>query len=245
MKSQDDFKDSKGKKLERDKFSKNKFMIQHYAGQVPYKIDNWLTKNIDPLNDDLKDVLFASKIDLVSKLFAQDIKDRDNSDVKKRGTRFQTVSVTYKAQLDTLMKILNQTDPHFIRCIIPNHDKTGGYLNNNLIIDQLRCNGVIEGIRITRKGYPGRIVFPAFVQRYGCLCDGKTLSQATTLRNKAELILQAAKFKETAQYKIGLTKVFLKAAQEANLEKLRDARVSEIILHVQAAARGYLAKKKL
>jgi myosin heavy chain 9/10/11/14 len=243
MKSQDNFKDSKGQKLKKDRFAKNKFIITHYAGEVPYKIDNWLTKNIDPLNDDLKDVLYASKNDLMSKLFQQDIKDRGDSQKKTRGTKFMTVSQTYKEQLSSLMNVLYNTDPHFIRCIIPNHDKCGGYLYNPLIIDQLRCNGVIEGIRITRKGYPGRLFFQAFVQRYGCLCDAKTLNSGQTVRIKSELILQAVKLQETKQYKIGTKKVFLKASVEAYLEKVRDERVAEIILAVQAAARGYLAKK--
>jgi len=69
------------------------------------------------------------------------------------------------------------------------------------------------------------------------------LNSGQTPRIKSELILQAIKFKETFQYKIGNTKVFLKATQEAVLEKLRDVRIAEIILSVQSAARGYLAKR--
>jgi len=43
-----------------------------------------------------------------------------------RSTRkgmFRTVGQTYKEQLTRLMQTLNNTNPNFVRCIIPNHEK--------------------------------------------------------------------------------------------------------------------------
>lgn len=83
----------------------------------------------------------------------------------KKGGSFQTVSNRHKEQLNKLMTMLYSTTPHFVRCIIPNEEKKPGQVDANLILHQLRCNGVLEGIRICRKGFPNRMPFDEFKQR--------------------------------------------------------------------------------
>ena len=82
---------------------------------------------------------------------------------------FRTVSQLYKEQLTKLMATLRNTNPNFVRCIIPNHEKRAGKIDAPLVLDQLRCNGVLEGIRICRQGFPNRIPFQEFRQRYELL----------------------------------------------------------------------------
>ncbi|KPM05189.1 myosin heavy chain, skeletal muscle or cardiac muscle-like protein 2 [Sarcoptes scabiei] len=41
-----------------------------------------------------------------------------------------------------------------------------GVIDAHLVMHQLTCNGVLEGIRICRKGFPNRMVYPDFKQRY-------------------------------------------------------------------------------
>ena len=71
---------------------------------------------------------------------------------------FKTVSSAFRSQLDQLLTTLNSTDPHFIRCIVPNNHKTPLLLDSALVMHQLTCNGVLEGIRICRRGFPNRCV---------------------------------------------------------------------------------------
>lgn len=76
-----------------------------------------------------------------------------------------TVSMIYRESLNNLMTMLNTTHPHFIRCIIPNEKKQSGLIDAALVLNQLTCNGVLEGIRICRKGFPNRTLHFEFVQR--------------------------------------------------------------------------------
>ena len=79
---------------------------------------------------------------------------------------FKTVSSAFRSQLDKLLTTLNSTDPHFIRCIVPNNFKTPLLLDSALVMHQLTCNGVLEGIRICRRGFPNRTIYPDFIHRF-------------------------------------------------------------------------------
>ena len=48
---------------------------------------------------------------------------------RTRKGMFRTVGQTYKEQLMRLMQTLNNTNPNFVRCIIPNHEKKVTQMN--------------------------------------------------------------------------------------------------------------------
>ncbi len=160
------------------------FIVHHYAGRVEYRTDGWLEKNKDPLNDNLTRVLAGSSEKYVASLFTEYVDtpgvvsghvNAFSTGGKKRMTKkgaFRTVGQRHKEQLASLMGQLQATQPHFVRCIVPNTMKKPGRIDIPLVLDQLRCNGVLEGIRIARLGYPNRQPFVEFRQRYEILTPG-------------------------------------------------------------------------
>ncbi|XP_034947013.1 myosin heavy chain, muscle isoform X17 [Chelonus insularis] len=223
------------------------FAIGHYAGNVPYNITGWLEKNKDPLNDTVVDQFKKSSNKLLIEIFADHPGQSGDGgkDAKggrgKKGGGFSTVSSSYKEQLNNLMTTLRATQPHFVRCIIPNEMKQPGVIDSHLVMHQLTCNGVLEGIRICRKGFPNRMMYPDFKLRYKILC-ANAIKDGMDPKKATELILEAIAL-EQDQYRLGATKVFFRAGVLGQMEELRDERLSKIVSWMQAYMRGYLARK--
>uniref|UniRef100_A0A8C1VWD3 Myosin-7-like n=1 Tax=Cyprinus carpio TaxID=7962 RepID=A0A8C1VWD3_CYPCA len=221
------------------------FSLVHYAGIVDYNISNWLVKNKDPLNETVVGLFQKSTMKLLSVLFANyAASDSAKGGTKKKGSSFQTVSALHRENLNKLMTNLRSTHPHFVRCLIPNETKTPGAMENPLVMHQLRCNGVLEGIRICRKGFPNRILYCKFNQ----LCVYRILNPAAIpegqfIDNKkgAEKLLGSLDI-DHSQYKLGHTKVFFKAGLLGTLEEMRDDRLALIITGIQSRSRGILSR---
>ena len=154
----------------------------------------------------------------------------------RRGT-FRTVGQRHKEQLVSLMAQLDSTQPHFVRCIVPNTEKRPGRMELPLVLDQLRCNGVLEGIRIARLGFPNRLPFTEFVSRYALLASSAYGKQSMDGRVQSGYIAESIGL-DPACYKIGLTKIFFKAGVLAELEEQRDAYLHDVFTRFQASCRG-------
>ncbi|KAJ8363458.1 hypothetical protein SKAU_G00122890 [Synaphobranchus kaupii] len=230
------------------------FCIIHYAGRVDYKADEWLMKNMDPLNDNVATLLHQSTDKFVSELW----KDVDRivgldqvagmnettfgATYKTKKGMFRTVGQLYKESLTKLMATLRNTNPNFVRCIIPNHEKRAGKLEAHLVLDQLRCNGVLEGIRICRQGFPNRIVFQEFRQRYEILTPNAIPKGFMDGKQACERMIRALEL-DPNLFRIGQSKIFFRAGVLAHLEEERDLKITDIIIYFQSVCRGYLARK--
>ncbi|KAJ4931330.1 hypothetical protein JOQ06_025627 [Pogonophryne albipinna] len=164
------------------------------------------------------------------------------SGLKTKKGMFRTVGQLYKESLTKLMATLRNTNPNFLRCIIPNHEKKAGKLAPNLVLDQLRCNGVLEGIRICRQGFPNRIPFQEFRQRYEILTPNAIPRTFMDGKQASELMIKALEL-DLNLFRVGQSKVFFRAGVLAHLEEERDLKVTDTIIRFQSASRGYLARK--
>ncbi|XP_069056509.1 myosin-1B-like [Pleurodeles waltl] len=220
------------------------FALVHYAGTVDYNITGWLEKNKDPLNDSVIQLYQKASVKLLSFLYATHGAEADTGKkgAKKKGGSFQTVSALFRENLNKLMSNLRSTHPHFVRCLIPNETKTPGIMDHHLVIHQLRCNGVLEGIRICRKGFPSRIIYGDFKQRYKVL-NASAIPEGQFIDSKkaSEKLLGSIDIDHT-QYKFGHTKVFFKAGILGVLEEMRDEKLAELITKTQAMCRGFLMR---
>uniref|UniRef100_A0A8U7P7B3 Myosin heavy chain 10 n=1 Tax=Corvus moneduloides TaxID=1196302 RepID=A0A8U7P7B3_CORMO len=248
------------------------FCIIHYAGKVDYKADEWLMKNMDPLNDNVATLLHQSSDKFVAELWKDGKRSLTRgplspcllslpvdrivgldqvtgitetafgSAYKTKKGMFRTVGQLYKESLTKLMATLRNTNPNFVRCIIPNHEKRAGKLDPHLVLDQLRCNGVLEGIRICRQGFPNRIVFQEFRQRYEILTPNAIPKGFMDGKQACERMIRALEL-DPNLYRIGQSKIFFRAGVLAHLEEERDLKITDIIIFFQAVCRGYLARK--
>ncbi|XP_015280748.1 PREDICTED: myosin-7B isoform X1 [Gekko japonicus] len=223
------------------------FELVHYAGVVPYNIVGWLDKNKDPLNETVVTIFQKSQNKLLASLYENYVGSSDEvrpggKEKRKKAASFQTVSQLHKENLNKLMTNLRATQPHFVRCIIPNETKTPGVMDPFMVLHQLRCNGVLEGIRICRKGFPNRILYADFKQRYRILNPAAIPDDKFVDSRKAtEKLLNSLDLDRT-QYKFGHTKVFFKAGLLGLLEEMRDERLAKIITLLQARMRGRLMR---
>ncbi|KAL7718232.1 Myosin-2 heavy chain [Entamoeba marina] len=233
------------------------FDILHYAGTVTYNANDWVRKNRDPLERDIQQVFIGKdSTTLISRLFriTSGIAGSSGDEVSSKSSKaakFLTVGSNHKTQLEELMRKLKMTNPHFIRCILPNTQKKQRTFVDSTVLKQLRCNGVLEGIRITRMGYPNRMIYSEFLKRYYFLGDKINRRASDEKASSATLMRQIVdKYPKDGQprakegeFQFGKTKIFFKVGILAEIEEVREAKISEMLGGLQAAARAFAARK--
>jgi len=213
------------------------FAIIHYAGTVSYNVTGWLEKNKDPVNDTVVDILKKSSNELLTVLWADHPgqsappEEAGGKKKKKKGGA-KTVSSVYLVQLAELMSTLHSTEPHFIRCIVPNTHKKPLEVEPPLIMHQLTCNGVLEGIRICMRGFPNRMLYPDFKARYQILGAAEIASSSDN-KTGVYALMDKIDFSRD-RYRLGHTKVFFRAGALAGLEEARDGIVLKLVRWMQA-----------
>ncbi|XP_031126297.1 myosin-12 isoform X2 [Ipomoea triloba] len=221
------------KRFSKPKLARTDFTINHYAGDVTYQADHFLDKNKDYVIAEHQALLTASLCTFVANLFPP------LPEETSKQSKFSSIGTRFKQQLQSLMETLSTTEPHYIRCVKPNAVLKPGIFENVNVLNQLRCGGVLEAIRISCAGYPTKRTFDEFLDRFGMLapeildgCDEKSACIAICERMGLK------------GYQIGKTKVFLRAGQMAEL----DARRTEVLAHaarlIQRQIRTYLTRKE-
>merc|ERR1719458_181595 len=227
------------------------FAISHYAGIVSYNVTNWLDKNKDAVNDTVVEVMKSTSTCALLVLLWEDhpgqptAAPKDDGKKKKKGGG-KTVSSGYLVSLVELMTTLYSCEPHFVRCLVPNTHKKPGEVEPPLIMHQLTCNGVLEGIRICMRGLPNRMLYPDFKLRYSCL--GQDAIKSSSDNKTAVYALMDGIPFDRERYRLGHTLVFFRAGSLGGLEEERDKLVIKWVRFFQGEAlkriRGQVYQKK-
>ena len=159
------------------------FTVRHYPGKVEYDGTFFIDKNRNvspaeyaafvylPLPSTRLIHVFDSFLAMVAaesqNAFLKALCDGYEAMRAQQATnKKETVAAQFKDSLSDLMTTIEATEPNYIRCIKPNDEKLPLTFWPVRILDQLKCGGVIEAIRIARAGYPTRAIYKAFCQRY-------------------------------------------------------------------------------
>merc|ERR1719481_1871376 len=214
------------------------FAISHYAGIVSYNVTNWLEKNKDPVNDSVVEVFKSTSSCVLLVHLWRDhpgqptTAPKEEGKKKKKGGGGKTVSSVYLVSLGELMTTLHNREPHFVRCLVPNTHKKPLEVEPPLIMHQLTCNGVLEGIRICMRGFPNRMLYPDYKGRYQIL-GAAEIAGASDNKSGVYALMDKIEFPRE-RYRLGHTKVFFRAGALAALEEARDNIVLKLVRWMQA-----------
>ncbi|XP_044498190.1 myosin-6-like isoform X3 [Mangifera indica] len=226
------FKDNK--RFSKPKLARTDFTIAHYAGDVTYQTELFLDKNKDYVVAEHQALLSASGCPFVSALFPPSPEESTKS------SKFSSIGSRFKQQLQTLLETLNATEPHYIRCVKPNNVLKPGIFENSNVLQQLRCGGVMEAIRISCAGYPTRKPFREFLTRFRILAPN-VLDVSHDEVVACKRLLEKVDLKG---YQIGRTKLFLRAGQMAELDARRKEVLGRSASIIQRKVRSYLCHKR-
>ncbi|KAE8717544.1 Myosin-6 [Hibiscus syriacus] len=241
------FKDNK--RFSKPKLSRTDFTIYHYAGEVTYQTDLFLDKNKDYVVSEHQALLHASECSFVSSLFPPPPEETSKS------SKFSSIGSSFKQQLQALLETLSATEPHYIRCVKPNNALKPAIFENKNVLQQLRCGGVMEAIRISCAGFPSRKTFREFTARFSILAP-EILSKRLTCEvhisvsmsfsgsyNEVTASKKILEKSNLTGYQIGKTKVFLRAGQMADLDAMRAEVLARSASLIQRKVRTFLARK--
>ncbi|KAJ1375042.1 hypothetical protein KIN20_038265 [Parelaphostrongylus tenuis] len=239
---------SRGLKQSDKTMKHDEFKITHYAGEVAYSVNGFMDKNRDPLFQDLKRLLYNSKSPLLQSLFPDGSKS-----VTEVNRRPPTAGFLFKNSMSTLVAQLASKEPHYIRCIKPNEEKSSVIFDMERVEHQVRYLGLLENVRVRRAGFVYRCSYERFINRYKMLCPqtwpnprGGSPCENTSLILKQVGLNDDCTFGKTKlRNYLGLFKVFIRSPQTVfRLEELRSQKLPQIVVILQKMLRGAIARHR-
>ncbi|KTW28883.1 hypothetical protein T552_01512 [Pneumocystis carinii B80] len=232
------------------RFGMSSFTICHYALEVTYQSDGFIEKNKDTISDDLLNLLNSTTNNFVKEIILSSLAFQEKNQYGSQNNTSKpvnsllkkpTLGSIFKSSLIGLMDTINSTNVHYIRCIKPNDEKVSWKFEPKLVLSQLRACGVLETIRISSAGFPGRWTFQEFISRYYILVHSSFWNNEA---KKLSIEILEKTVDDSNKYQIGLTKIFFRAGMLAYFEHLRLNRLNECAILIQKNMLSYMYRKR-
>ncbi|XP_058637959.1 LOW QUALITY PROTEIN: unconventional myosin-XV [Onychostoma macrolepis] len=224
------------------------FTVYHYAGRVTYQVHKFLDKNYDQVRQEVLDLFMQSQNRIVSNLFIKhaEMLNQQKGAMNRNSTmtrRYQpsTVAAKFQQSLQELLDKMERCNPFFVRCIKPNNNKEPGIFDPELVATQLRYSGILDTIRIRKEGYPIRVPFHKFLNRYKALL-GMKKPPPPDGDNCIIMLMKLCPINK-GDYQVGVSKLFLKENVHQLLESKRDRMMHVAALTLQRYVRMYFVRK--
>lgn len=227
----------RNKFFEKKKTSRDQFLVRHYAATVTYDVNGWREKNADTLKDNVRTMMRESKDSLIATLLEAPIPPE-----QQQRTKRHTVGGFFKEQVAELMRVIEGTNPHWIRCIKPHPAKKPRHFDGVQTMNQLESSGVLGTVKIRKAGYPIRTLFDKFVLRYKII--GGTRIQGKSARDASSTILDLVEMNVKTMAQIGKTKVFMKSEAFPMIERKRNECLLGFVTRIQRHGCGYIQRLK-
>ncbi|XP_030742377.1 unconventional myosin-XV [Echinops telfairi] len=223
------------------------FTVKHYAGKVTYQVHKFLDKNHDQVRQDVLDLFVRSRTRVVAHLFASHAPQAAPQRVGKcssvtRLYKAHTVAAKFQQSLLDLVEKMERCSPLFVRCLKPNHKKEPGLFEPEVVMNQLRYSGVLETVRIRKEGFPVRLPFQVFIDRYRCLVALKHNLPASG--DMCVSVLSRLCAVMPNMYRVGVSKLFLKEHLYQLLESMRERVLHAAALTLQRCLRGFFIQQR-
>ncbi|PRP75446.1 myosin IA heavy chain, partial [Planoprotostelium fungivorum] len=189
------------------------FTVRHYAGDVPYTIDDFLEKNRDTLFADVKDTAAASRNNVLVEIFNLNVGGEEpvappqgrgpfSKGAKSRPT---TAGAQFKKSMAGLLQTLYSCQPHYIRCIKPNEQKKALGYDSNRVKEQVKYLGLLENLKVARAGFCYRQTYEKWFERYYFISKHTFPKFKGTAREAVELLVKEELKLNPNEYQFGKT----------------------------------------
>jgi myosin-5 len=235
------------------------FGIHHYAGKVVYYADGFLSRNVDTISPDLIAAAKKSSNDIIANHLQNDAMMNGSAATPqvavstgprrgKSNIASDTVWTKFRTQLNSLMKMLNETQSRYVRCVKPNTLKKPLVMQHMTTVEQLRCAGVVAAVTISRSAFPNRLDHRACLERFKLLQGKGKKDKGDPKEEVTKLLSHVLKPLEgddgQPPFVVGKTRVYFRAGTLEFLEAERVKGWDKWALDVQRATRGWLIRKK-